>query len=288
MAATERAPRRRRRIVGVAPNHAGRRKLNVLKTGGGMRAENKRSPKSKSEDGWDEVDAFVAGDHLNERQRRIEKLAAKIMVLWYRCAQAIYDTGVACAREDKRLIPIDKKALLKKLPFSASRFSKLVQIGKDGRLPEIMKRLPPSFSSIYLVSTLSNEQLKIGLDAGIINTEARRKDIEHWRDGLASEAPAGASPKPLSGAPAKATGKHSRTGSVVEEDDYFNFSEDEESNATESDSSEETATIYAALVAEWKAKGRLSRTSWLATPPVAREKFNEFLLHQPYLPKAAE
>ena len=52
--------------------------------------------------------------------------------------------------------------------------------------------------------------------------------------------------------------------------------------------SEETATIYAALVAEWKAKGRLSRTSWLATPPVAREKFNEFLLHQPYLPKAAE
>ena len=87
-----------------------------------MRAENKRSPKSKSEDGWDEVDAFVAGDHLNERQRRIEKLAAKIMVLWYRCAQAIYDTGVACAREDKRLIPIDKKALLKKLPFSASRF----------------------------------------------------------------------------------------------------------------------------------------------------------------------
>jgi hypothetical protein len=124
-----------------------------------------------------------------ERMKLIDELASKIATLWYKSTKTVYHTAVACAEAARRLGPEQKKLLLKKLPFGESTFSKLVQIGKDSRIHKFIKKLPPSYSTIYLVSQLSDEQLKVGIETGIVNAEASREDIKKLRDagGQASE-----------------------------------------------------------------------------------------------------
>ena len=215
----------------------------------------------------------------------IEVLASEIKASWYRCPQANCDTGLKCAQAEKRLGRDQKKALLEKLPFSAATFSKLVQIGNHPRLSEIIKDLPPSFSSIYTVTTLSNKQLDAALDAKIINGEATREDIERFRNEAAAKPKASPTAKSRAGQ-TKALDKATSTRpEVEEEDDDLDFLEDDEDEAK----SEQTNTIYQALLAEWKGKGLIKRNTWLATPPAVREKiYNDVLRREPFKPNPAE
>jgi hypothetical protein len=118
------------------------------------------------------------------RRKSVPEYVAEITGCWHRSTKEIFRCSSLCAEAYKRLNKSDGKELLKGLPFGASTFSKLVKIGNNDRLRRYIKDLPPSLSTIYLLTSLSYAQLKQGIDTGIINPDARRRDIEFWRNSL--------------------------------------------------------------------------------------------------------
>ena len=179
----------------------------------------------------------VPNHATTEEAELVEEFAVKIKTSWFRSVEEICRRGKYCAEADRRLSPEGKKALLQKLPFGASDFSRLVRIGNDRRLPTIIKRLPPSFSSIYLVTGLSNDQLKAGLKAGIISTKATREQIELFRDKATSKASATTPAKQRAGATAKVPANVARTGQtpVQQDDDDLDRSDDDDLDRSDDD-----------------------------------------------------
>jgi hypothetical protein len=88
-----------------------------------------------------------------------------------------------CAEANEWRAP-DKRQLLANPPFSAATFSKLAQIGADRRLqsPRFQKLLPPSYSTIYEVKQLGDEEFKIAKEEGIITPRLKRADLQKWRE----------------------------------------------------------------------------------------------------------
>jgi hypothetical protein len=132
---------------------------------------------------------------------------------------------------------------------------------------------------------LPDDQLKAGIKTGIISARATREDIERFGDDAAAKPKASPTAKSRVGQ-TKALDKATSTRpEVEEEDDDLDFLEDDEDEAK----SEQTNTIYQALLAEWKGKGLIKRNTWLATPPAVREKiYNDVLRREPFKPNPAE
>jgi hypothetical protein len=233
---------------------------------------------STIDDDWPEATAWIKGEkaetetpfsrtkHLptKKQAKLIDGFASEITTLWHKSREAIYALATACAEAAKQLDPGQKKILMKKLPFGDANFSKFVQIGKDQRIIRHLELFPPSMSTIYEITLLSDEQLKLGIETGIIDANATREDIKDFRDG-GSRAPATGKRSESgrrSGATNKAQNVGKRGGHKTSKDEYLDdFLEDEESSDP----------VYDALVAEWKRKG-LSRIKWQAAEEKLREK----------------
>lgn len=114
---------------------------------------------------------FDVGDHRSN-----------ILEAWFRGVPSILDTGRACCQADKALNPVQKKQLLKSLPFSKSTFSKYVGIGATTWLydPEVQNQLPPKFSVIYLLSQLEKDDFNSFSDEGLLSPRLKRTDVERW------------------------------------------------------------------------------------------------------------
>lgn len=126
-----------------------------------------------------------AGDKLSPQE-----WAKLINGAWRRSAGAILE----CARlyREARLdIPKPKWAELNKLlDFDGAKASKLYSIAEvkafyDARY---LKQLPPSFSTIYLLSQLSENQIVMLLDKGDIHPNMEREDAQELLDRLTGKA----------------------------------------------------------------------------------------------------
>lgn len=62
-----------------------------------------------------------------------------------------------------------------------TKFFKLCVIGRDERLRRIDQLLPPSFSTIHLISQLDDKTFDAAVQAGIIHPNVRRGEIEALR-----------------------------------------------------------------------------------------------------------
>jgi hypothetical protein len=272
----------------------------------------KRADKSQSEnyDDWPgaedwinekEADTLKPTKRLKKRSAGegsevIDEFASRIAALWYRSTEAILETATACADAATRLNAGQKNMLLEKLPFGVSTFSKLVQIGANKRIPKIIKRLPPSMSTIYEVALLSNEQLKVGIETGIVSADATRDDIKLFRESHEPEPKAGGPLKPPGGRrgttnKAQDSVERSRRMPSEPDDDFdLNFDDDEECSDDDQVGSEESVEgddAYDALVDEWEDEGLLRRRTWQATPENIRQKFTEKKLRrEPFKPAA--
>ena len=92
-------------------------------------------------------------------------------------AEAILGTGELCARADVEFPKETRKELLKRLPFEPSKFSKLATIGRATFLKDIIDRLPPSYTIIYAVAKLSDEQRTEAVEKDVIRTTMKAKDL---------------------------------------------------------------------------------------------------------------
>jgi hypothetical protein len=119
----------------------------------------------------------------NAEATPVDAYAVSISDAWHRTVDAVMTAAQRCAQADARLTPQQKKELIDKLPFGEETFSKLVGIGNDLRLwqPEIQPLLPPHYTILHLITTLSPEEFEEAVQAKVINAEQTRSGIEKWR-----------------------------------------------------------------------------------------------------------
>ena len=262
--------------------------------------------KSNNEDdgGWDEferwanepdeTDSSNASKPLSasEQAALIEESTPKVRTFWRGSVKMICDAAAECARTAKRLDAEHKKLYVKKLRFGNTVFNMLKRIGEDKRIPKNVKHLSPSISTIYEVSHLSNEQLKLGISEGIVNPGATRDDIKIFRGRHKSPPKLGTQqPGKRPGAAARApdSGRRSERETSEPQDDEFLEDEEflEDDQQDDSEPSAESDDVYDSVVAEWKKIG-LRRSTWQAMPGNARRKFKEEVLQpEPFKPPGA-
>lgn len=112
----------------------------------------------------------------------VKSYADRIRTHWHRAAASIMEVAHLCAEANNRLSAPNKKELVKVLPFSGPTFSKLAQIGNDRRLQSnrVQKLLPPSYSIIYSVGQLDDNELEAAIKEGIVTPTLRRSDLDDW------------------------------------------------------------------------------------------------------------
>lgn len=115
-------------------------------------------------------------------RRNLDFFVGEIGARWHKMTDGILDVASLCVEAMRTLCPEDRKALHGRLRFSKGTISKLVKIGNDERLrPDyVRKRLPPSYTTIYAISGLTDDQLYAAVEAGVIHLDMHRADLDVW------------------------------------------------------------------------------------------------------------
>ena len=111
-----------------------------------------------------------------------EVFAKRIQMSWQKRTSSIFAVAEACNEANAQLVGKPKKNLFDALPFSKATFVKLSQIGGDSRLRGITDRLPASFSIIYEITLLSDEQFGQAVASNKIRPKVRRDEIIKLRE----------------------------------------------------------------------------------------------------------
>ena len=129
----------------------------------------------------------------------IRRYVGRIKANWYKATESIMKVAQLCAEANDQLSAADKNKLLENLPFSGGTFSKLAQIGADQRLqsPRVKKLLPPSYSIIYDVKLLEDEDFKTAFKEGIVHPDLKRADLRNWLEKRSAQDEA-SKPRPFS------------------------------------------------------------------------------------------
>lgn len=106
--------------------------------------------------------------------------AARIAERWRASVEAIFETG-RLLTEAKATLPHGEFGFMceNRLPFSARTAQRLMAIANDPRLsnPTIASLLPASWTTIYELTTLSDDELQSAADGEIIHAEMTREDV---------------------------------------------------------------------------------------------------------------
>jgi hypothetical protein len=112
-----------------------------------------------------------------------ETYLERIQASWQKRTSSIFAVAEACNEANKQLSGKAKKKLYEALPFSKATFVKLAQIGGDERLPPIAQKLPASFSIIYEITLLSDEEFERAVMSDTVHPKVRRSEIIELREG---------------------------------------------------------------------------------------------------------
>lgn len=135
-----------------------------------------------------EGDARVqALEAVRREPQRAEDYVAEISRLWSRAQSAFLDIGRLLIRA-KEVLPHGEYvvAVEAQLPFGARTAYQLreaarwaLEMDRTATIP--LSRLPGSYSTIYLLSTLDPRALQAAEQVGLIRPELRRAELIAWR-----------------------------------------------------------------------------------------------------------
>jgi len=114
---------------------------------------------------------------------------------WQRGVDAFMNAARLCAEADARLTTAQKRELIKALPFGDTAFSKFAQIGADARLLEIQRLLPPHYTTVYAVTSLTDEELKRAIAENVIYPDMKRAELQKWHREFSRKAEHASKPK---------------------------------------------------------------------------------------------
>jgi hypothetical protein len=119
------------------------------------------------------------------RSNLVPYYASEIKVRWQKVLESIFEVAdLLVQAKDEKLDSGDWERLKDELPFSDSILKKLLVIGRDPRLrkPSLYKLLPSSYSIIYEIHQLKEDELKLAIKDGQISTRMNRAQFIAWRD----------------------------------------------------------------------------------------------------------
>jgi hypothetical protein len=113
----------------------------------------------------------------------VQDFARPIEENWYRASSSIFKVAKLCAEAKNTLTKVQLRELIGQLPFERSIFSKLSAIGDNDRLcdPQLRQLLPPHYSIVYEVTKLTDEELDLAVDEGVIHPKATRVELIDWK-----------------------------------------------------------------------------------------------------------
>jgi len=147
--------------------------------------------------------------------------------------------------------------------------------------------LAPHYSILYEITQLTDEQLKQGIETGIINPSARRSDVESLRsprrgpEQSENEGSGAQGPNPnTSPDAAEATGRKSKqkVKRYHEADDSEDEFDDEDIEVDAEEERRKPVITFQRLQFDWKTKGRLLRADWEDAPKKDRCRFIKDIL----------
>lgn len=97
-----------------------------------------------------------------------------------RTTQDVLDLCALAARIQEALSRQDVVLLLERSKTSKQIWSRLCSIGKDERLWRFVDHLPANYSSLYLISSMTDDQLSDGFDMGDISASATTRQISDF------------------------------------------------------------------------------------------------------------
>ena len=143
-----------------------------------------------------EGDARVqALEAVRREPQRADEYVAEINRLWGRAQSAFLDIGKLLIRAKETLPHGEYVAAVEaQLPFGARTAYQLreaarwaLEMDRTAAIP--LARLPGSYSTIYLLSTLDTPVLQAAEQVGLIRPELRRAELIAWRKTQDVEAP---------------------------------------------------------------------------------------------------
>ena len=112
--------------------------------------------------------------------RAAQAFITRITQSWTSALESFLEVGRTLLEAEKEL---EKKEWLdmvnNDLPFTRRTAEKLVKIASDSRItdPNNAKHLPPHWTSLHEITLLTDRQFSDGVNAGVIQPDAERKDI---------------------------------------------------------------------------------------------------------------
>jgi len=110
----------------------------------------------------------------------LEEEIVGVLEAWQNSVKSILELASYCKMAKDDLDTVDLKRLREKIGFGASKFSKFAKIGGDGRLWYIADRLPPDYTTLYLLAGLTDARLEQAIEKGIVCRDMERKPLEKW------------------------------------------------------------------------------------------------------------
>jgi len=114
----------------------------------------------------------------------IQSFVQRITDSWRESVEKILQTSQILVESESELSDLDFLNMVGQLPMSQSTVSKLLMIGKNNYLPNVVKSLPPHWTTIYEVSTMSDGDIDRGVDEGFINPSSTKKEIDKFRSSM--------------------------------------------------------------------------------------------------------
>jgi hypothetical protein len=118
------------------------------------------------------------------RSNLVPYYASEIKQRWQKVLESIFAVADLLIEAKQKLDPRDWEDLKDELPFSDSVAEKLLLIGGDKRLRKVRvyELLPSSYSTIYEITELNDEELRVAVKDGQISTRMRREAFIDWRE----------------------------------------------------------------------------------------------------------
>ena len=115
-------------------------------------------------------------------QGKIHDYAKAINSSWHKTTNSLMNTARLCAEAGNELPPAGKEKLFEELDFNKATFSKLAKIGSQQhlQLADVKQFLPPTYTVVYEIAKLSEEDVRLAISEGIISPSMTRSDFDAW------------------------------------------------------------------------------------------------------------
>lgn len=125
--------------------------------------------------------AYASYDlYMNDLEFREKLLTPLIEKDYGNTASEVLDTCARVAEYAKQSSAQEIKELQQRVNINPQVWSRLILLSKDSRLWQNNGRLPRSYSALYAISRLTNEEFQLALDRLVIHTETSSHSVLAW------------------------------------------------------------------------------------------------------------